>query len=179
KDIEKKMEVYQKRVEDTPKREQEIQALQRDYDNISDIYNSLLDRKLEAEISVNMEKKQKGEQFRILDHARIPEKPISPDVKISFFLFFGAGAALSGGICFILFMTDTRIRTNEEIEKDLGLPILAEIAPLKKPEDIFKKKLGLIGFVFLGFYTTIMIGCFGVLNIYGIDRTLDLLKSLV
>jgi uncharacterized protein involved in exopolysaccharide biosynthesis len=179
KDIEKKMEIYQKRVEDTPKREQELQALQRDYNNVNAIYDSLLDRKLEAEISVNMEKKQKGEQFRILDHARISEKPISPDVKKMFILYFGAGGGLAGAICFALFMLDSRIRTNEEIEKELGLDILAEIAPLKNKRDIFMKKLALTGFVFLSLYTLFIISCFGVLNFYGIDRTIGMIKSFL
>lgn len=84
--IQEKMKFYQQRVEDTPKRELELQALTRDYGNIQQVYNSLLDRKLEAELSVNMEKKQKGEQFRILDYARLPEKPISPNVKMMFLL---------------------------------------------------------------------------------------------
>ncbi|MDY0360316.1 MAG: Wzz/FepE/Etk N-terminal domain-containing protein [Desulforegulaceae bacterium] len=179
KDIEKKMQIYQKRVEDTPKREQEIQALQRDYTNINGIYNSLLDRKLEAEISVNMEKKQKGEQFRILDHARIPQKPISPDVKKIFILFFGAGLVLSGGLSFIIFLFDSRIRTNREIEKDFGLNILAEIAPIKKPGDELRKKLALTGFVFLSLYILGIISCFFVLNFYGIDKTINLIKFYI
>ena len=58
--IQKEMKIYQQRVEDTPKRELELQSLKRDYGNIQEVYNSLLDRKLEAELSVNMEKKQKG-----------------------------------------------------------------------------------------------------------------------
>ena len=89
--IQEKMKIYQQRVEDTPKRELELQSLKRDYGNIQDVYNSLLDRKLEAELSVNMEKKQKGEQFRILDYARLPEKPISPNVKMMFFIIRSRG----------------------------------------------------------------------------------------
>ena len=59
-------------MENTPKREQELQSLQRDYHNIQESYNSLLNRKLEANIAVNMEKKQKGEQFEIIDRALYP-----------------------------------------------------------------------------------------------------------
>ena len=73
--------IYQKRIENTPKREQELLSLKRDYENILATHNSLLARKLEAEIAVNMERKQKGEQFRVLDSARLPEKPIKPDMK--------------------------------------------------------------------------------------------------
>ncbi len=93
-DIEKKMTVYQKRVEETPRREMELQSLNRDYANIKEVYNSLLNRKLEAELSVNMEKRQKGEQFRILDPAKLPEKPVSPDVIKFFILSVAAGLGL-------------------------------------------------------------------------------------
>jgi hypothetical protein len=76
-------------------------------------------------------------------------------------------------------MLDSRIRTNEEIEKELGLDILAEIAPLKNNRDIFKKKLALTGFVFLSLYTLFILSCFGVLNFYGIDRTIGMIKSFL
>ena len=48
---------YQRMVEDTPKREQELISLNRDYQNLKASYNSLLSRKLESDIAVNMEKK--------------------------------------------------------------------------------------------------------------------------
>ena len=66
-------------------------SLTRDYNNILESYKSLLNRKLEAEIAVNMEKKQKGEQFRIIDSAKMPEKPISPNMKKLFLLFVALG----------------------------------------------------------------------------------------
>ena len=63
--IEAQIAAYQQRVENTPKREQGLLGLTRDYQNIQKSYDSLLNRKLEANIAVNMERKQKGEQFRI------------------------------------------------------------------------------------------------------------------
>jgi polysaccharide chain length determinant protein (PEP-CTERM system associated) len=176
KKIEADMALYQKRVEQTPEREQELQSLQRDYQNIQKIYNSLLDRKLEAEISVNMEKKQKGEQFRILDHARRPQKPVSPDVNKNFILFTGAGIFAAGGICFLLFIFDNSIRRNEDIE-EFNIPVLAEIAPIKTPKDYLIKKISIGSFVFLISYTLIVISVFGVMKSWGIDRTLDFINS--
>ncbi len=66
---------YQGRIENTPKLEQELLSLNRDYDNTQKTYESLLTRKQEAEVAANMERQQKGEQFRILDPARLPDKP--------------------------------------------------------------------------------------------------------
>ena len=96
-DIEKEIKIYQARIEITPKREQELMSLTRDYNNILESYNSILNRKLEAEIAVNMEKKQKGEQFRIIDPAKLPQKPVSPNMKKLFLLFLAAGFGSGGG----------------------------------------------------------------------------------
>ena len=58
-DTKKQIGIYQRRVENTPKREQELLSLRRDYQNIQTTYDSLLSRKLESEIAVNMEKSKK------------------------------------------------------------------------------------------------------------------------
>ena len=175
--LEEKMAVYQKRVEGTPKRELELQSLKRDYNNIRDIYNSLLDRKLEAELSVNMEKKQKGEQFRILDHARLPEKPISPNVRKYLVFSLIAGLALGGGIIFLLEFFDAAIRRDEQIEDELGLTILASIPKLNRQNEKNRGRLGLAVFGVVCLYLTGVLGFFVVLNIKGLDRTINLIRS--
>lgn len=174
--MEKQMKVYQKRVEDTPKREIEMQSLQRDYSNIQNVFNSLLDRKLEAELSVNMEKKQKGEQFRILDHARLPEKPISPDVKKLFLLSVVSGLGLAVGIIFLLEFFDSSIRREEQIEKELGLKILAAVPTITRAKEKLKKRIGLILFGCLTIYVIMFLSFFAVLNSKGLDRTINFIK---
>ena len=175
--IEQAMVVYQKKVEGTPKRELELQSLRRDYSNIQNIFNSLLDRQLEAEISVNMEKKQKGEQFRILDHARLPEKPTSPNVQMLFLLSAASGLGISAGLIFLLEVMNTAIRRNEQIEEDLGLKILAIIPPLKISESKMKKKLHWAVFICMSLYAVLFLSFFAVLNSKGLDRTINLIKS--
>ncbi len=174
--LERRMKIYQQRVEDTPKRELELQSLQRDYANIQKVYNSLLDRKLEAELSVNMEKKQKGEQFRILDHARLPEKPISPNVKFLFLMSVASGLGIGGGVIFLLEMFDTSIRREEQIENELGLPILAVIPPLKMPGHRLKKKFEMVAFICCTIYAAAFLSFFAVLNYKGLDRTINFIK---
>ena len=79
-----------------------------------------------------MEKKQKGEQFRILDYARLPEKPISPDVRMLFMLSLAIGLGLGGGTAFLLEFLNPTLRRDEQIETEIGLPILASIPPLEQ-----------------------------------------------
>ena len=110
----------QKKVDATPKREQELITLTRDYENIKTSYNSLLNRKLEADISVNMEKKQKGEQFQIIDAARLPEKPVSPDPKRLLPDHVAAALGLGCGVVILLDILDSSIRRVDELEENFG-----------------------------------------------------------
>lgn len=179
KKIEQQMTIYQQRVENTPKREQELHGLQRDYGNIQKIFNSLLDRKLEAELSVNMEKKQKGEQFRILDHARLPEKPISPNVKMLFLLSLAAGFGIGGGAIFLLEIFDTSIRRDEQIENELGLNIIASIPPIKINVNKLKNTMAMSLFICCTIYAALFLSFFAILNYKGLDRTVNFIKTYI
>jgi capsular polysaccharide biosynthesis protein len=127
---------YQRRIEAAPKLEQELLTIKRDYDNIRASYNSLLNRKLEADIAVNMEKKQKGEQFQIVDVARLPEKPVSPDFRKIFLATVFAGLGLGAGLVFILENTDTSVRRLDKLEEEIGLPVLATIPRIFTKSDV-------------------------------------------
>jgi polysaccharide chain length determinant protein (PEP-CTERM system associated) len=91
---------YQVRVENTPRREQELQDIARDYGSTKELYQSLLKRYEEAQLSESMEQRQKGEQFRILDPALPPREPDAPKrsrlvlVGIALSLGLAIGAAL-------------------------------------------------------------------------------------
>ncbi len=170
---------YQKRVEDTPKREQELMSLRRDHQNIQESYNSLLNRKLEAEIAVNMEKKQKGERFRILDPARLPEKPVSPNMKKLFMLAVAAGLGIGAGIIFLLEYFNTSFKKPEDIESFLGLPVLVTIPPIYQPKDIRLQKLNQILSIFFIMISLALFAGFGVLTIKGVDQTMELIRRLM
>lgn len=139
--LKKQIGGYQKRVEDTPKREQELLGLRRDYQNIQASYDSLLSRKLEADIAVNMERKQKGEQFRIVDPARVPQKPVEPDMRKLFLAVVAAGLAIGGGTAFLLDYVNTSFRKPDEIESMYELPVLTAIPTLLQPRQLMLRKL--------------------------------------
>ena len=71
---------YTSRVETTSAAlESELTELMRDYDTLQEQYTTLLRKSEESKIAVNLERRQIGEQFKIIDGARLPERPISPD----------------------------------------------------------------------------------------------------
>ena len=53
--------------------------LTRDYEISKANYKSLLDKKFSAEMSTDMERRQKSERFTIIDAARVPSVPFKPN----------------------------------------------------------------------------------------------------
>jgi uncharacterized protein involved in exopolysaccharide biosynthesis len=92
----------QSRMDKLPMREQELASLTRDYEASKANYKSLLDKKLAAEMAANMERWQKAERFVMLDVARVPEKPASPNRPV--FMTGGVllSLAMAAGIAFLL-----------------------------------------------------------------------------
>lgn len=131
--IEDQIRDFERRIENVPKREQELAVLLRDYDNTQKNYQDLLDKKLTAKISENLEKRQKGEQFRILDSANFPEKPYKPDpFKVTLLSSF-IGLLAGIGLVMLREMADSSIRTPEELEKLYpAAPVLASILDYEK-----------------------------------------------
>ncbi len=74
-ELQKKIKDTQARINMTPLREQQLSEIMRTHENAKAQYQSLLQKKLQSELASNLEKRQQGEQFRILDPASLPEKP--------------------------------------------------------------------------------------------------------
>jgi uncharacterized protein involved in exopolysaccharide biosynthesis len=69
---------FQKRLDSLPVREQEMAGLTRDYQMSKENYASLLDKKMAADMALDMERRQQSERFEVLDRAQVPQKPIKP-----------------------------------------------------------------------------------------------------
>jgi len=132
KKLKEQIQLYQTRIEETPKREQELILLTRDYDLEKANYQSLMNKKIQSQMAENLERKQQGEQFKILDPARTPVKPIKPDrEKI---LLIGAFIGLVAGLGLTWFREtlDQSFHSEADLEAYLGLPILAVVPNLKE-----------------------------------------------
>jgi polysaccharide chain length determinant protein (PEP-CTERM system associated) len=123
---------YSERVERTFTREQEIALLTRDYQNTKETYQSLLRKSQEAQQAENLERRQKGEQFKVIDPARIPGMPFKPDIpKILLFgLLLGIGSGF--GMAFFREQMDRSFRDAEDLEATLGLKVIANIPKIGK-----------------------------------------------
>jgi hypothetical protein len=110
-----------------PGHESELTSLMRDYETLQTSYKNLLGKQQDSKISANLERQQIGEQFKILDAARLPERPYYPNrIRITA-IGFGIGLMLGLGIAGFLEYRDTTLRTEDEIVKMLVLPVVAAI----------------------------------------------------
>lgn len=169
---------YQTKVEETPRREQELLSLKRDYGNLMKLYSSLLNRKLEAQIALSMEQKQKGEQFRVIDPAKLPSVPVKPNVKKIILLTLVLGVGLGGGLAYLVEIMDTSYKSPEEVEKELQLPVLINI-PIRYTERESKsiKRKKILAFVSVGI--GFVISAVGIVfGIKGADFTVSFIKDI-
>ena len=121
------MAEYQKNIDATPKREQELLNLERDYANMRENYQELHEKQLNSRISKNLEMRQKAERFRILDPANLPTIPEGPPRYLIVLAGFVVGCGAGYGIAFALEQWKPTFRRSEDAELSLGLPILATI----------------------------------------------------
>jgi polysaccharide chain length determinant protein (PEP-CTERM system associated) len=117
----------------TPVREQQLQEVTRDYDNAKAQYQSLLQKESQSELATNLEKRQLGEQFRVIDPASLPEKPVEPNslefILAGWLLGVMAGIALTT----VKQVTDTRLYNEAEVRKVSPLSILVSLPNLPSP----------------------------------------------
>ena len=137
--LREQVRLYQSRVELSPLIEQRYKDITRDYHTALTFYNELLTKKNQSEMATNLERRQQGAQFRVLDPPNLPVKPSYPD-RMAF-----AGGGLGGGLAFglalalLLELRDKSMRTDRDIEFYLELPALA-LVPSIGAENGVKKR---------------------------------------
>jgi polysaccharide biosynthesis transport protein len=125
---------YQSKLDAVPSRESDLVELTRDYNTLQATYQSLLAKREESKLAANLERRSIGEQFRILDPARVPETPFSPNVV----MITGGGAAggLLVGLLIVGFIEyrKSSFQCGDDVVRLCQLPVIASV-PLMKTDD--------------------------------------------
>ena len=129
------IEKYKTRIERTGQREQDMSSLTREYQTTKTAYETLLRKSQDAAQAENLERRQKGEQFRVIDAAAVPQRPVKPNTeKIMIMgLLLGLGAGL--GLAFVREQMDRSFHDPEDVEVTFGIKILASIPRVVEKAD--------------------------------------------
>jgi polysaccharide chain length determinant protein (PEP-CTERM system associated) len=118
----------QAKVDMLPSRESELVELTRDYSTLQAAYTSLLTKREDSVLAANLERRQIGEQFRVLDPPSMPERPYNERQRLAV-TFSGAAAGLMLGFLFVVVreLFDSSFRSEDEVMATLSIPVLALI----------------------------------------------------
>jgi polysaccharide chain length determinant protein (PEP-CTERM system associated) len=121
------IEEYQRAIQAVPGTESEWVKLSRDYDTIQTAYRELLTKSEAAKMAINLEEREIGEQFRIVDAAQVPVHPLR-----SIRGMVNAGGLVLGllsalGVAAFLELRDKSYRTDTDVLDVLALPVLAAV----------------------------------------------------
>lgn len=118
---------YMRRVEGTPRVEQEYQSLHRDYESAKLKYNDLAKRVMAARESKGLEESQIGDKFTLIAPPLVPEKPVKPKrpliVLVGLVVALGAGL----GLAMLVEALDQSVTAPEEVVDITGAPVLVSV----------------------------------------------------
>ncbi len=72
------------------------------------------------------------QSVNVIDEAPVPEAPSGPNRPLYIAVAFMAGLFLAVAIVVVLDLVDTRVRTSEQVEELLGVPVIGRIPEMKK-----------------------------------------------
>lgn len=140
--LKRAMADYQAKVDALPTRESELVELTRDYSTLQQTYMSLLTKRQDSKIAANLQRREIGEQFRIVDPASLPEKPYNQVQRMGI-IASGAVAGLVFGVLIVAFLAfhDSTLRTEDDVLRTLSLPVLALVPVMDSGRELRLRRL--------------------------------------
>lgn len=126
--IQGQLRMYQDRIAATPAVEEEYKSITRDNQTAQAFYDDLLKKMNESKMATDLERRQEGEQFRVMDEANLPQDPAFPKRQV--FVMGGVAAGLLLGLLVVgvLEYLDTALRSERDVWAFTKLPTLGVIA---------------------------------------------------
>ncbi len=129
---------YEGALKRLPQKEFELARLTRERDLANNLYLMLSERHEEARIS---EAERIG-NMRVIDRAQLPQKPILPRKYLNLAVGLMIGLTVGLGCAFFVETVDTTLKTADDVERKLGLPVLGSVPRVKRPAEAAEKAPG-------------------------------------
>lgn len=133
--LEGRVAEYQARLNMMPATEQALTDVSRGYDESQKNYDSLLAKQSQSQLATSLEQNQQGQQFRLLDPAKLPDKPASPNHILLSLGGLVFGIVVGAGLATLFELTDARIRNEEDLEGLVAARVLVGIPRISTPKE--------------------------------------------
>lgn len=111
----------------TPAVAEQLDGLSREYEHLFGSFQDFSNRHLEATVQAQLERRQLGEQFRVLEQAFEAPEPSAPNRPLILILGAFLGLAVGAGIGILIESTDTSAHDARQLQSAFQLPVLAAI----------------------------------------------------
>src|SRR6185437_15047492 len=135
KNLEGRVAEYQARLNMMPATEQALTDVSRGYDESQKNYDSLLAKQSQSQLATNLANNQQGQQFRLLDPAKLPDKPASPNHILLSLGGLILGIAVGAGMTALFELTDARVRNEEDLDGLVAARVLVGIPRISTPKE--------------------------------------------
>ncbi len=112
-----------------------LDGLNREHDHLYRTYQDFSSRQQQASVQADLERRQLGEKFRILESAEAAFEPSSPNRILLLSLGAILGLALGAGIGLISEVSDSSMHTASELQNSLGIPVLVSVPRIMLESD--------------------------------------------
>ena len=123
------------RMAETPKVAEQLSAYEREYQHLFDSYQQYSSKRLEAGVAADMERRQKGEKFRVLEAAIPAPDPASPNRPVILVIGAVLGLLAGAGLGLLAEITDLSFHDARSLQSRLGIPVLAAVPPVVLESD--------------------------------------------
>ena len=149
KEYQVKGDMYRKRVAISPKVEEGFKVFVAERANYQQKYDDLARKYLETKVAGGLEREQLGERFVIIDAARMPERPTSPNFPAILIVGLLLGIGSGVGLAAINELRDQSIRHVEPLAAAISFPVLGFI-PLFVNRDALARSRARLRLVLVG-----------------------------
>ena len=119
----------------TPAVAEQLGALEREHEALLESFGDYSNKRLEASVAAQMESRQKGEKFRVLEAAYPPPEPTSPNRPLILALGLMMGLGLGVAAALLAEVSDDSFHDTRSLQSKLSLPVLAGIPQVVLPSD--------------------------------------------
>lgn len=128
------------RLSQTPRVAEQLASLQQAHDALAASYNDYTTKRQSADAAASMERRQKGEQFRVLEPAYPATSPSSPNRLLLLAVGLLLGAAFGGVAILGLEMVDSSFHNARRLQDELQIPVLASVPAVILASDVAARR---------------------------------------